>query len=380
MSSEQQPSGSDPHRPIRLFAAGILVILGVISPVLVLSQDEPAEDIGEQGRATTESLELPLPAGDTAIEGMKELNPLPDGGLAEDMASGQTNSAEPEPEIRFGADLQSEAGKALKSTPKEYQTFTSVFDEALVVGFYGNPHSQFMGILGEQSIEATAEKLRQVARQYAEVTPGQRVIPAFHLIYATVWADANVGRLSSELIQAYVDYAQEHDMLVILDHQMGRFGVRESIEEMLPWLDSPVVHLAIDPEWATPMPGKEIGWISAEDLNTAQQLIQDYLIQEEIPGRKILIVHQFNRKMITNRELVRADFERVDLVHNADGFGPPALKVYSWNYNVEAAQIPLKGFKLFYPKEWKDKGYDDPLMTPEEVMKLIPRPVYINYQ
>jgi hypothetical protein len=94
----------------------------------------------------------------------------------------------------------------------------------------------------------------------------------------------------------------------------------------------------------------------------------------------MLLVHQFNWRMIENRGQVRSDFERVDLVHNADGFGPPKDKHASWDYNAGAENIPLKGFKLFYPKDWRSGGYDDPLMTPKEVLALEPQPVVIMYQ
>ncbi|WP_052078629.1 hypothetical protein [Spirochaeta lutea] len=383
MSTEQQ----DIHKPMRLFIAGLLIILGVVSPVLVLSQEDgsPVElegpeienpalaQSGSEDGGATQPGEQSI--GPIHPEQSEQSLPGEEGVGIEDRSEGYEPGGD-----RGQPGTAQDAGALESPGTEEYKTFTSIFDDSMVLGFYGNPHSSFMGILGEQSIERTAQRLREVAQEYQALAPDIRVRPAFHLIYATVWADANVGRLAPSIIQRYVDYAAEHDMLVILDHQLGKFSVEESVKEMLPWLRYEQVHLAIDPEWSTLVPGKEIGWVSAQEVNEAQQMIQDYLIQEEIPGRKFLIVHQFNRKMITQRELVRSDFERVDLVHNADGFGPPPLKMYSWNYIVEAENMPLKGFKLFYPKDWKDKGYDDPLMSPQEVMSLDPRPVYINYQ
>jgi hypothetical protein len=40
----------------------------------------------------------------------------------------------------------------------------------------------------------------------------------------------------------------------------------------------------------------------------------------------------------------------------------------------------VKGFKLFYPKSWRDGGFDYPLMSVEDVMELDPRPAVIMYQ
>jgi len=84
--------------------------------------------------------------------------------------------------------------------------------------------------------------------------------------------------------------------------------------------------------------------------------------------------------MISNRERVKSDFQRVRLIHCADGFGAPHLKRDSYAYNAAAANIPLKAFKLFYNFGIPGAGYDNPLMTPKEVYALNPRPYIIMYQ
>ena len=208
----------------------------------------------------------------------------------------------------------------------------------------------------------------------------EHVIPAFHLIYGTVWADANVGILSDKVVQQYIDCAARNEMIVVLDHQMGRNDPVACVRSMLKWLKYPNVHLAIDPEWKTDNPGKEIGSVQASDINRAQELIQEYLVKENIEQKKLFVVHQFNWKMITNREQVRSDFDRIDLIHNADGFGSPDLKLGTYNFVSLAKNMPVKGFKLFFPKPWKTEGFVKPMMTPQQVLNLKPRPVFINYQ
>ena len=101
--------------------------------------------------------------------------------------------------------------------------------------------------------------------------------------------------------------------------------------------------------------------------------------ENDIPGKKILIVHQFAPLMIQNRDVISANYSKVDLVHDMDGFGAPLTKFYHYEYNKLADNMPLKGFKLFYAgrRAW---GYDYPLMTPEEVLSLDPQPVVIIYQ
>ena len=109
-------------------------------------------------------------------------------------------------------------------------------------------------------------------------------------------------------------------------------------------------------------------------------MMEDYLEAENLPGKRMLILHQFHAKMISQRDTVRADFARVDLVHHADGFGPPSLKLDTYRFLAGMKNLPVKGFKLFLPKSWKSKGMDIPLLTPAQVMALSPQPVYISYQ
>ncbi len=270
-------------------------------------------------------------------------------------------------------------GIVVASRPKD-SPYPSLLSKNIIVGFYGSPYSKRMGILGEQSIEETGKLLKAKIDVYDAINGDEGVIGAFHLIYATVWADANLGFLSDSKILAYVEYATANNMIVILDHQLGRYSVADSVKRMLPWLKYSNVHLAIDPEWKTLNPGKEIGSISAEDVNLAQKLIQDYMVKEGLEQRRMFIVHQFHHRMIANRDRVTDIFDRVDLVHNADGFGAPQLKMDTYRYIANATNMPLKGFKLFYPKSWKTLGFDKPLMSPEDVLKINPRPMYINYQ
>jgi len=94
----------------------------------------------------------------------------------------------------------------------------------------------------------------------------------------------------------------------------------------------------------------------------------------------MLVVHQFKGRMIEGRERVRADFGKVILVHTADGFGAPALKRNSYAFNAKAPNMPIKGFKLFFKSGVPGAGYDDPLLTPPEVLALDPMPMLIMYQ
>ncbi|MCE1207065.1 MAG: hypothetical protein LWX00_06645, partial [Spirochaetia bacterium] len=85
-------------------------------------------------------------------------------------------------------------------------------------------------------------------------------------------------------------------------------------------------------------------------------------------------------KMIQNRSQVRSDFDRVLLIHTADGFGSPSLKKNTYALNAKAENMPIKGFKLFFKSDFPLAGFDNPLMSPAEVLALDPEPGLIIYQ
>ncbi|MDR0389340.1 MAG: hypothetical protein LBH73_04675 [Spirochaetaceae bacterium] len=249
-----------------------------------------------------------------------------------------------------------------------------------ILAFYGHPLSRRMGILGRYSLEELDRRLSDLAGEYREVNNGRGVKKAFYIIYGTVWPEGQIGILQDSVLQNYIQYALDHDILIFLDHQIGRYDVVESLKKMFPYLRYPNVHLALDPEWRTERPMEEIGSVSAAEINEAQQVMEEYLREHKIPGERMLVIHQFNWRMIRNREQVRSDFEKVRLVHCADGFGSPSMKRSSYAYNARAANIPVKGFKLFYNLGIPGAGYDDPLLEPRDVLSLDPRPYIIMYQ
>lgn len=249
-----------------------------------------------------------------------------------------------------------------------------------LVGFYGSPASKVMGILGVYPIDQLTEILESYLSLYDAANGERGVRGVYYLIYGACWPGGEIGYLRDSIVLKWIAEAQRRGYLVVVDHQIGKYGVEAGMERILPFLKYPNVHLAIDPEWSTTKPMEEIGGIDAEDVNRAQRMMQDYMRANGIPGRKMLVVHQFHAGMISRRELVRADFEGVDLVHFADGFGSPGLKRSSYAYNGIARNIPIKGFKLFFQSGTPGAGFDEPLLTPAEVMALKPRPMFVLYQ
>jgi len=249
-----------------------------------------------------------------------------------------------------------------------------------VLAFYGKPGAPTMGILGEYPKDKLATLLDGYARLYDAANGERGVVPAFYIIFGTCWPEGEIGYTKASVIEEYISFAAERGWLVFLDHQIGRYTVDEAVETLLPWLRFPNVHLALDPEWRTLKPMKEIGSITGEEFNRAQARIDDHLRLNGLPGPRMLVVHQFKPRMILERETVRSDYPRVVPVHTADGFGAPALKRVAYRYNAEATNMPVKGFKLFFESKVPGAGWDSPLMRPEDVMTLDPVPVVVMYQ
>jgi len=237
-----------------------------------------------------------------------------------------------------------------------------------------------MGILGRYSKEVLNEMLKDLADEYRTASGGRGIRKAFYIIFGTVWPGGEIGILEDSLLRDYIEYAQKNDILVFIDHQIGRFTPADSIKKMLPWLRYPNVHLALDPEWRTTKPMQEIGTVTADELNEVQRIIENYMIENQIPGERLLVIHQFFWCMISNRQMVNSGFSRVRLVHCADGFGSPPMKKASYAFNAQAVNMPVKGFKLFYNFDIPGAGFDSPLLSPKEVFELNPRPYIVMYQ
>ena len=248
-----------------------------------------------------------------------------------------------------------------------------------ILAFYGHPRSKNMGILGRYSKEELNEKLTALAAEY-RTEGGRNIRKAFYLIYGTVWPGGEIGILQDPLLREYIDFALENDILIFIDHQIGRYSPADSLRKMLPYLKYPNVHLALDPEWRTTKPMQEIGTVTADEINQVQRIMEDYMIENHISGERLLVIHQFNYRMVSNRENVQSNFSKVRLVHRADGFGPPKMKMSTYAYNAQADNIPVKAFKLFYNFGIPGAGYDNPIMTPKEVFGLNPRPYIVMYQ
>ena len=270
--------------------------------------------------------------------------------------------------------------EAEKETDFDESRLQSVLLNNDVFALYGKPNAYTMGIIGQYSLENIEPVMDKFIKRYDEANKERGIIPAFYLIYGTCWPGGEIGILSNSVTRKYIEFAAERGWYVYLDHQIGKYSVEQAMNKILPFLKYPNVHLALDPEWHTTKPMEVIGSVTADEINKAQEMMDKYIKENNISGRRMLVIHQFNAIMIKNRQNVKTAFDRVQLIHCADGFGSPNLKKESYAFNAFAKNIPLKSFKLFLKPTVQGAGYDWPLMKPEEVFALNPRPYLIMYQ
>ncbi len=257
--------------------------------------------------------------------------------------------------------------------------YRSSLADALVVAYYGYPEGSLLGILGAAPPEAMALELEAQARAYEQLLPNIRVVPAFHLIAAVAQAEPQpdgsyLTRMDPAHIDEYLRVAREHGFLVILDLQIGRSSVAAEIDVVRRYLAEPDVHLALDPEFTMApgeVPGQTFGQMDASQINEAQQLLEGIVRASAIPS-KMLVVHQFEADMVTNKVLLR-DYAGVELVFDADGVGDPGGKLIDYENFVRIDGAEFGAIKLFYKE---DVG----LLSPGDIVALDPLPALVIYQ
>ncbi|GAC1585101.1 MAG: hypothetical protein NVS3B19_02140 [Ginsengibacter sp.] len=250
-----------------------------------------------------------------------------------------------------------------------------------IVSFYGNLYSKRMGVLGEYPKDIMLKKLKQEVAHWQKADTSIPVIPALH--YIAVTAQSNGGkqrmRMPFKQIDTIIKWANEVHGLVFLDVQVGWSTLQEEIPQFEKYLKMPNVHLGIDPEFSMKygdLPGKRIGTYNADDINYVTNYLVNIVKANNIPP-KILIVHRFTQGMVTNVAGIKKA-PQVQIVMDMDGWGDKILKRSSYYLYEYKEPVQFTGFKLFYKNDIRK----DPngMLTPEEVLKLIPKPIYIQYQ
>lgn len=253
-----------------------------------------------------------------------------------------------------------------------------------IVAYYGNMYSKNMGVLGQYPPKVMLKKLQDEVKAWQKADTTIPVKPALHYICLTAQAYAGKNgfhslRMPFKQIDSVIHMAQSINALVFLDLQVGSSTVQNEVPLLEKYLKMPNVHLGIDPEFSMKdgsIPGKKIGTYDAADINYTSQYLASLVKKYNLPP-KILMVHRFTKKMVTNYKDIKLRPE-VQMVMDMDGWGGPDLKKGTYHYFIEGEPVQFTGFKLFYKNDIQNPPHR--LLTMKEVLQLKPAPVYIQYQ
>ena len=250
------------------------------------------------------------------------------------------------------------------------------------VAYYGHPETDGLGVLGEQGPAETLEKMQGFVEEYG--ADDAQVVPTFEMIASVASAGpTDDGDYSYEwpieTFQAWVDFAGENDMYVVLDLQSGRDDFLSQAVQYEELLKLPYVGLALDPEWRLEddqVHLEQIGSVGGAEVNQVIDWLGDLVRDNGLP-QKMLIVHQFRLSMITEREDLKQRPE-IQLVIQMDGEGGEGEASKDATYRTISEGTDdahwAWGWKNFF-----DEDVPGP-PSPASVITKEPPLVYVSYQ
>jgi len=267
----------------------------------------------------------------------------------------------------------------------DYPREGAIFPFKRIIAYYGNLYSKRMGILGELPKDSMFARLKFEVDKWTKADSLMPAIPALHYIAVTAQMAPGKGgkyrlRMPFNQIDTILNWAKEIDALVFIDIQVGLSTLQEEVPEFEKYLSMPNVHFGIDPEFSMKggnRPGTVIGSFDAADINYVTEYLSGLVKKHNLPP-KILILHRFTQGMITNYKQIKLSPE-VQIVMDMDGWGEAPRKVNTYRQFIYPEPVQFTGFKIFYGNDTKRVGATE-VMQPADLLKLTPRPVYIQYQ
>lgn len=252
-----------------------------------------------------------------------------------------------------------------------------------IIAYYGNLYSKGMGILGELPKQEVLDKLKEEVKAWEEADTLMEVQPALHYIAVTAQNLPGKGnkyrlRMPFSQIDSVLKMAEKINAIVFVDIQVGLSTLQDEIPALGQYLKLPNVHLGIDPEFSMKggqKPGSVIGSFDADDINYATAYLEKLVKENNLPP-KILVIHRFTQGMVKDYKDIKT-MPEVQIVMHMDGWGFPAKKINTYKQFIYKEPVEYTGFKLFYKNDTKNNGR---LVSHEELLKLKPQPVYIQYQ
>jgi hypothetical protein len=248
-----------------------------------------------------------------------------------------------------------------------------------MVALYGTPGTASLGSLGEQDLNGSIARVKDLVAQYQQFSDVP-VVPAFEIITTVAAGQPGAdGDYSNEVeiakIRPYVDAAKAAGVYVVLDLQPGRADFLTQARRYEELLREPHVGLALDPEWRL-QPGQvhraQIGSVNVDEINATADWLAGVVRTNNLP-QKVLMVHQFRTSMIVGRERLNTTHEELATLVHCDGFGTQDMKRGTWEAMRQNSPNVYWGWKNFIDE-------DRPMLNPQQTLQFSSDIVFVSYQ
>jgi hypothetical protein len=256
----------------------------------------------------------------------------------------------------------------------------TIFPDYQLVGFCGTPGAYALGPLLDHPAKKS-DKLLSYANQYDN---GRKVLPVFELIAVVVQAGGGADgkyrmRILDSVVDEYLQAARDAKGILLLDIQPGQSDFLTEVQRFDKYLHEPDVGVALDPEWAMlpkQTPNKFYGQSNGDAINAVIQYVSGIVTKDDLP-EKALVFHKVNNYVVKNEDVI-APAPGVAVIKSIDGYGNKWVKANTYAFLMKTKPAGIHpGFKLFFDEDTQ-KG--QVLMSPAEVMKMVPQPEYVMYE
>ena len=256
-----------------------------------------------------------------------------------------------------------------------------LFPNRQLVALYGYPGTDALGVLGEQGIQASIKRAKDLAKRYQALTK-MPVVPTFEMIATVASAEAGKDKdysreASVAKLKPWVDAAAQAGVYVVLDLQPGRTDFLTQAKRYESLLMKPNVGLALDPEWRLKKKQKhlrQIGSVKINEVNEVAAWLGDLTRKNTLP-QKAFVLHQFQLQMIRGRSKLDMSHPELSMVIHFDGQGTQPEKRATWKALHKGAPTGMFwGWKNFYDE-------DKPMLTIKKTVNGVrPGPQFVSYQ
>lgn len=257
----------------------------------------------------------------------------------------------------------------------------TLFPDYRLVGFCGTPGAPALGPLLDRPA-TKVPKLLSYANQYAG--DSRKIMPIFELIAIVVQGSPGADgkyrvRVPDSVVDEYLKVARDNKGILLLNIQPGQSDFMTELQSFESYLHEPDVGVALDPEWAMQgkkTPGKFYGQTTGDTINQVITYLAGIVTQYNLP-EKPLVFHMVNDYVVKGEQSIHP-LPGIAVIKSVDGLGKMGSKIITYRFLMKTSAPGVHaGFKLFFDEDTRDGSF---LMSPSQVMHLVPRPEYVMYE